>query len=123
MPPSPLSRFLPPLLAALLPCTALAAVPDAAAFFKTPHIDQVELSPKGGYVATVTALPGGAAGLVVYDTADPSKFSIVIKTSVNENIPPSTGSTNSVSASPSRTCARNSRATWMRWPRTATAAT
>ena len=87
MPPSPLSRFLPLLLAALLPCTATAtAVPDAAAFFKTPHIDHVELSPKGGYVAVLTALPGGTAGLVVYETADPSKFSIVIKTSVNENI-------------------------------------
>ncbi|MQA37920.1 alpha/beta hydrolase family protein [Rugamonas aquatica] len=85
MPPSPLSRFLPLLLAALLPCTAT-AVPDAAAFFQTPHIDHVELSPKGGYVAVLTALPGGTAGLVVYETADPSKFSIVIKTSVNENI-------------------------------------
>ncbi|WP_332854690.1 alpha/beta hydrolase family protein [Duganella sp. S19_KUP01_CR8] len=83
---TPLSRFIPLLLTALLPCAAAAPAPEASAFFQTPQVNHVTLSPKGGHVAKVMALPGGTAGLVVHDTADLSKFKVVIKTSIDETI-------------------------------------
>ncbi|MCU6498805.1 S9 family peptidase [Rugamonas sp. A1-17] len=81
-----LFRYAPFLLSLLLPCVARAAAPDAAAFFQDPQVSHVTLSPKGGHVAKVAMLPGGVSGLVIHDTADLSKFTVVIKTSVNEVI-------------------------------------
>jgi dienelactone hydrolase len=76
----------------LLFCTLLAsgaqaaAAPGAAQFFQTTQLDHVSLSPKGGYVAAVTALPKGESALLVRDTSDPTKFKVVAKTSDQETI-------------------------------------
>ena len=65
---------------------ATAAAPGAAQFFQTTQLDHVTLSPKGGYVASVAALPKGESALVVRDTSDPSKFKVVAKASELEVI-------------------------------------
>jgi len=65
---------------------AATAAPAAAQFFQTPQFDHVTLSPKGGYVASVTALPKGESALVVRDTSDLSKFKVIAKTSDQEVI-------------------------------------
>ncbi|MYM26364.1 prolyl oligopeptidase family serine peptidase [Duganella sp. FT135W] len=73
-----------PLLFALLATGASAAAPSATEFFETPQISHVSLSPKGGYVASVTALPEGKTVLVVRDTRDLAKFKLIMKTSTQE---------------------------------------
>ena len=65
---------------------AAAAVPPAESFFRDQQTGHVRLSPGGGYVSLVTALPGGASALVVRDTSDPDKMVPVIKTSDQETI-------------------------------------
>jgi len=65
---------------------AHAAAPDAAAFFRDPQISHVQMSPKGGYVAMVNALPNGEAALAVRDSSDPQKVSVVIRSTANERI-------------------------------------
>jgi len=73
------------LLALLLAANA-AAAPSAENFFRDPDISHVELSPQGGYVALVNAMPGGASALAVRDTGNPSKFSVIANTSEDEVI-------------------------------------
>ena len=76
-------RFrLHPLLAALcaaaLQHTAGAeGLPAVASFFQTPQVGLVKLSPKGGYVAQANMLPDGSQALVIRETADPSKYTVV----------------------------------------------
>lgn len=74
------------LLPALLAVPAHAAAPSAADFFQTPQIDHAELSPKGGYVAAVLAMPQGASMLTVRDTSDLTKAKGIFKTSELETI-------------------------------------
>ncbi|MYM65353.1 prolyl oligopeptidase family serine peptidase [Pseudoduganella sp. FT55W] len=81
-----MKKNLLPLLFALLAHGAHAAAPRAADFFQTPQVSHVSLSPKGGYVAAVTALPDSQTALAVRDTRDLSKFKVIIKTSENEVI-------------------------------------
>jgi dipeptidyl aminopeptidase/acylaminoacyl peptidase len=74
------------LFCVLLATGAQAAAPGAEQFFQTTQLDHVSLSPKGGYVAAVTALPKGESALLVRDTSDLSKFKVVVKTSNMEVI-------------------------------------
>ncbi|RZT04512.1 Prolyl oligopeptidase family protein [Duganella sp. CF402] len=69
------------LFCALLATGAQAAAPAAEQFFQTTQLDHVSLSPKGGYVAAVAALPKGESALLVRDTRDLSKFKVIVKTS------------------------------------------
>lgn len=78
-------RVIPLLLAAFLAGGAQAA-PSAESFFQEPQISHVVLSPKGGYVAMLSALPGGTTALAVRDTSDPSKLSVITQTSDEELI-------------------------------------
>ena len=68
------------LLYTLSPAAAGAdELPAVASFFQTAQVGQVELSPKGGYVAQANMLPDGTQALVVRDTADLSKFTVVTR--------------------------------------------
>jgi dienelactone hydrolase len=66
--------------------SAAHAAPSVESFFQTPQFAHVELSPKGGYVAAVMTLPGGASLLAVRDTADNAKIGGIFKTSDEEVI-------------------------------------
>lgn len=52
-------------------------LPAIASFFQTAQVSLVELSPKGGYVAQANILPDGSQALVVRETADLSKYTVV----------------------------------------------
>ena len=67
--------------AALPAYSALAAapLPAVASFFETPRIDLVSLSPKGGYVAMAVMLPDGTQGVVIRETANPTKAQMVTR--------------------------------------------
>jgi dienelactone hydrolase len=82
MKPSPLYRFL--LLLALAGNAGAAPLPPAESFFQDPNLSHVQLSPRGGYVALVNALPDGAAALVVRDTSDLGKLSVIMKATDQE---------------------------------------
>jgi dienelactone hydrolase len=75
-----------PLLAAFAAGLSHAAAPSVESFFRDPQITQVQMSPKGGYVAVVHMLPDGGAAVAVRDTTDPSKLHVVAKSSANEKI-------------------------------------
>jgi len=77
-----------PLLSLLLAvlATGAHAAPAVESFFQTPQFAHAELSPKGGYVAAVMSLPGGASLLAVRDTKDNAKIAGVFKTSDEEVI-------------------------------------
>jgi len=59
------------------------AAPAVASFFDTPQVSQATLSPKGGYVAITTMLPGGVQALAVRDTSDLSKVTVLAKTAID----------------------------------------
>jgi dienelactone hydrolase len=82
MTPSPLSRLVLLLALAGNACAA----PPAESFFQDPSVSHVQLSPQGGYVALVNALPGGVGVLAVRDTSDPGKVNVIIKTTDLETI-------------------------------------
>ena len=74
--------------AALLAAGAPAAAdnpPPVVSFFQSPQTSHVDLSPKGGYVALVVALDEGAQALVVRDTSDPTKATVVGRTSKDQS--------------------------------------
>jgi dienelactone hydrolase len=77
-----------PLLSVLLSVLAIGAhaAPPAKSFFQTPQFTQVELSPKGGYVAGVMTLPGGASVLGLRDTSEQGKIAGIFTTSDEEVI-------------------------------------
>nr|WP_315216994.1 alpha/beta fold hydrolase [uncultured Duganella sp.] len=52
-------------------------LPAVASFFQTARVGLVTLSPKGGYVAQANILPDGSQALVVRETADLSKYTVV----------------------------------------------
>ena len=65
-----------------LQAPAVHAASDLAAvanFFETPRIDMVSLSPKGAALAMAAVLPDGTQGIVVRDTADPTKAKMVTR--------------------------------------------
>nr|WP_229265402.1 alpha/beta fold hydrolase [Duganella sp. 1224] len=74
------------MLASALLASPAFAVPGAESFFRTPKVSHVALSPKGGYVAMVTTLPGGVSVLSVHDTADVARATNIIRTSSEEVI-------------------------------------
>lgn len=59
------------------------ALPDVASFFKAAEISNVELSPKGGYVASTLMLADGTQALVVRDTTDPTKMKVITRNAVD----------------------------------------
>ncbi|MYM32598.1 prolyl oligopeptidase family serine peptidase [Duganella sp. CY15W] len=65
---------------------AQATAPGAEHFFQTPQLSHVALSPKGGYVASVTATPNGVSLLSVRNTSDLSQYKIIIRTTDQEVI-------------------------------------
>ncbi|MBV7536030.1 prolyl oligopeptidase family serine peptidase [Duganella sp. sic0402] len=75
-----------PLLLLAAAGSALAATPTVEQFFQTPQVSQVELSPKGGYVAAVITAADGGSVLAVHDTSDPARVSGVFTTSGQEVI-------------------------------------
>jgi dipeptidyl aminopeptidase/acylaminoacyl peptidase len=77
-----------PLLSLLLAAIAgsASAAPSVESFFRDPDISHAQLSPQGGYVALVNAMPGGASVLAVRDTSDPSKFNVIANTTEDEVI-------------------------------------
>jgi dipeptidyl aminopeptidase/acylaminoacyl peptidase len=77
---SPLYRRLPLLAALTLAAGGACAAPSAESFFQDRQISNVHMSPQGGYVAMVSALPGSASAVVVRDTSNPDKFSVIAKT-------------------------------------------
>ena len=77
-----------PLLSLLLAFMASGAhaapaptLPPAEHFFQTAQFAHAELSPKGGYVAGVMAMAGGASLLAVRDTSDSGKIAGIFETS------------------------------------------
>jgi dipeptidyl aminopeptidase/acylaminoacyl peptidase len=64
---------------ATAPVFAADPLPAIASFFETPRIDMVTLSPKGGYVAMAVVLPDGTQGIVIRETADPSRAKMVTR--------------------------------------------
>ncbi|MBY0557232.1 MAG: prolyl oligopeptidase family serine peptidase [Burkholderiaceae bacterium] len=59
------------------------ALADVASFFKASEISNVELSPKGGYVASTLILPDGTQALVVRETADPRKLKVITRNAID----------------------------------------
>lgn len=71
--------------ASMLVCAALlgnaqAAAPAVSSFFGPEQIGQAELSPKGGYVALTVMLDDGSQVLMIRQTADPTKGTVVART-------------------------------------------
>jgi len=87
-------RFLPfnlrrlPVLAVVAlsaaPTFAAAPLPPIASFFETPRIDMVALSPKGRHVAMAIILPDGKQAIVVRDTVNPQKATMLAEFEANE---------------------------------------
>lgn len=64
---------------ATAPVFAADALPAIASFFETPRVSMVALSPKGGYVAMAVVLPDGSQGIVIRETANPNKATMVTR--------------------------------------------
>jgi len=83
---SPLFRALALAGAALLSHgahAADAAPPPVASFFAAPQLSQATLSPKGGYVALTTMLPDGIQALVVRDSTNLSKVTLLARSTAD----------------------------------------
>ncbi|SDH33759.1 MULTISPECIES: S9 family peptidase [unclassified Duganella] len=80
-----MKTYVLPLLFAAIAGSAHAA-PPVQSFFETPQVSHVELSPKGGYVAAVLALPDGGSVLAVRSTDGDAQFQGVFKASADQTI-------------------------------------
>lgn len=65
---------------------AATSPPPVASFFSAPQLSMAELSPKGGYVALTTMLPGGIQALVVRDTTDLSKLTLLARSTADRAV-------------------------------------